>query len=115
MLFNPQLRKETGMRRRMMFVSVVCGVMPSIALGQGDPKVIDKIVDEGKNHSHAMEYLDHLAVGIGPRLTGSSRLLQANAWTRDQFALMGMTNAHLYKWGEAPVGFDRGPSKMRMT
>src|SRR5438045_8278145 len=28
---------------------------------------------------------------------------------------MGMPNAHLFKWGEVPVAFDRGPCKMRMT
>ena len=95
-------------------LAVCLGAIGSGANAQGEPEVIDKIIDQGKNHSQAMHYLNHLAVEIGPRLTGSSRCLQANAWTRDAFAAMGLSNAHLFKWGDIPVGFDRGVSKVRM-
>jgi len=89
-------------------------IVSSTALAQGDPAVVAKIIDEGKNHSQVWKHLEHLAHEIGPRLTGSSGLIEANAWTRDQFAAFGLSNAHLFKWGEVPVAFDRGISKCRM-
>jgi carboxypeptidase Q len=102
------------MNRNFLCVLVLCGFCQA-TFAQGEPAVIDKIVDQGKNHSHAWEYLDHLAQVVGPRLTGSSRALQANAWTRDTFASFGLTNAHLFKWGEIPVAFDRGECTVRMV
>lgn len=80
------------------------------ALAQGDPAVIEKIINEGKNNSQVWNYLEKLATEMGPRLTGSTRLEAANKWTRDEFTRLGLTNAHLHQWGEIPVRFDRGPS-----
>ncbi len=60
--------------------------------------VIDKIKDEGLNHSELMTTLAYLTEAIGPRLTGSSQLLQANLWTRDVLNGRG-TPAHLESWG----------------
>lgn len=74
----------------------------------GDPAVVQRIVDEGKNHSQVMHYLDGLAHKIGPRLTGSPRLTKAENWTMGEFKKMGCTNVHLEQWGEVPVGWDRG-------
>ena len=49
------------------------------ALGQGDAEVIGRIVEEGKNNSRVWEYLTYLSEDIGPRLTGSTRMMEANA------------------------------------
>jgi len=100
--------------------TVGCSVFASLylasaALAQGDPAIVAKIIDEGKNRSQVWKHLEHLSHEIGTRLTGSSGLIEANAWTRDQFAAFGLSNAHLHKWGEVPVAFDRGPSICRMT
>ena len=53
--------------------------------------------------------------GIGPRLTGSPNLKKANEWTRDQFAAMGCTNAHLEDWGEFGMGWVQLNTWVRMT
>ncbi len=87
----------------------------NVALAQGDPAVIDKIIEEGTNNNKIWEHLEHLSYEIGPRLTGSTNLAEANAWTREQFASWGLKNAHLMKWGEIPVRFDRGPSYAKMV
>lgn len=79
----------------------------AVASAQGDPSTIEKIVDEGKNHSHVMKTLRGLT-NIGPRLTSSSRLEKAEKWAMDQFKSYGCQNVHLEKWGEYPLGFDRG-------
>lgn len=87
----------------------------SITFAQGDAEVIDRIIDEGTNRSQIWDHLEHLSYQIGPRLTGSTNLAEANAWTREMFATWGLKNAHLFKWSEIPVRFDRGPSYAKMV
>ena len=101
--------------KRTVFASVSALLLCiAPALGQGDAEVIGRIVEEGKNNSRVWEYLTYLSEDIGPRLTGSTRMMEANAWTRDVFHSLGLKNAQLHKWGELPVRFDRGPSTARM-
>jgi hypothetical protein len=76
------------------------------AFAQGDPAVIDRILDEGKNRNQVMSHLRHLTHNIGHRLTGSNSLQAACEWTRDEFRKYGLT-ASLEQWGEIPVGFQR--------
>jgi hypothetical protein len=75
----------------------------------GDPETLDRIVVEGRDRSQVMNYLTHLSLKIGPRLTGSPNLTRAEQWTMDQFRKAGCKNVHLEEWGEVPVGFSRGP------
>src|SRR4051812_22907829 len=91
----------------IFFSAIVCSATTSLA--QGDPDTINRIVDQGKNHSQIMMRLHHLTKDIGPRLTSSPRLAKAQQWAMGEFKKMGCTNAHLEQWGEAPVGWDRGP------
>ncbi len=79
------------------------------APSMGDPTTIDAIVREGKDHSQVMGRLTTLCTKYGPRLTGSPELSAAQKWAIAQFKSMGLKNVHLDEWGEAPVGFDRGP------
>ncbi|PYU04037.1 MAG: hypothetical protein DMG34_11460 [Acidobacteria bacterium] len=43
-----------------------------------------QILGEIRDHSEAMPNLEYLSDNIGPRLTGSPQLKQANDWTADQ-------------------------------
>ena len=61
--------------------------------------VIDKIRDEGLNHSQVMQTLSYLTDVIGGRLTNSPNMKRANEWTRDTMAKWGMQNAKLEAWG----------------
>jgi hypothetical protein len=61
--------------------------------------VIDKIRDEGMNHSQVMQTLSYLTDVIGGRLTNSPNMKRANEWTRDTMAKWGMQNAKLEAWG----------------
>jgi carboxypeptidase Q len=83
---------------------------PIPQIPMGDPAIIARIIDEGQKRNQVMSHLEHLCLEIGPRLTGSTRLEEANRWTRDQFEKWGLTNARIEQWGEIPVRFDRGPS-----
>src|SRR5262245_39969275 len=70
---------------------------------------IERIRDEGLNHSQAMQTLSYLTDVIGPRLTGSPNLRRANEWTREKLSGWGLENAHLEEWGP----FGRGWSLKR--
>ena len=61
--------------------------------------VIDKIRDEGMNHSQVMQTLSYLTDVIGGRLTNSPNMKRANEWTRDTMTKWGMQNAKLERWG----------------
>jgi carboxypeptidase Q len=60
----------------------------------GDAQILKEIHE----HSEAMENLEHLSDAIGPRVTGSAQLKQANEWTADMFRKYGLTNVHLEPW-----------------
>jgi hypothetical protein len=96
--------------KSIRFISTLA--LASLALAvqaQGDPQTIARIIDEGKNHSQVMKLLTHMTKKIGPRLTGSNKLMRAEQWAMQEFRRIGCTNVHLEKWGEVPVGFERGP------
>ncbi len=75
---------------------------------QADESTISRIIDEGKNHSQVMMQLDGLTHKIGPRVTSSPKLHKAQHWAMDRFRSWGLTNVHLEKWADIPVGFERG-------
>ncbi len=78
-----------------------------------DP-VVQGIVELARADNRAQEHLLHLTREIGPRLTSSHALMEAERWCRDQFAAYGL-DARLERWGEYPVGFDRGPWSGRVV
>src|SRR3981081_3838728 len=51
-----------------------------------------QILSEIRDHSQVMENLEYLSDEIGPRLTGSPQLKQANDWTAAKFREYGLTN-----------------------
>jgi hypothetical protein len=79
-----------------------------------DDPTIQAIVELGTTESKVDEHLEYLTKRIGARLTGSHALMTAERWARDRFASYGLT-ATLERWGEVPVGFDRGPWSGRMV
>ena len=89
--------------------------LPQPATENLDLTMYQRIRDEGLLHSHVMEFASALADGIGPRLTGSPNLKRANEWTRDQFAAMGCSNAHLEDWGEFGMGWRQLNTWVRMS
>lgn len=88
-------------------------VSPAPSIPMGDRGTIRRIINEGKKNPQTMAHLRHLSEVIGARLTASTRLEQANTWTRDQFAAWGL-DAKMEQWGTAGVRFDRGPSSGRV-
>ena len=89
--------------------------MPQPATENLDLTMYQRIREEGLSHSHVMEYASGLMDGIGPRLTGSPNLKNANEWTRDQLTAMGCSNAHLEDWGEFGMGWRQLNTWVRMS
>jgi len=82
---------------------------PTPVRDPNDP--IERIKDEGMNHSQVMQTLSYLSDVIGPRLTASPAMKRSNEWTRDQLTRWGLQNAHLEAWGP----FGRGWSLKRFS
>ena len=73
-----------------------------------------QILNEIRDHSEAMPNLEYLSDNIGPRLTGSPQLKQANDWTADQMKKYGLVNVHLEPWTIAH-SWTRGTAKARIV
>lgn len=98
----------TAMHGRRLIATGLLAALSVSAFSQGDPKTIEKIVDEGKNRNQVTKHLWHLTKNIGPRLTGSQSLERAQQWAMKRFTDFGLKNVHLEEWGEVQVGFQRG-------
>jgi carboxypeptidase Q len=82
---------------RLAVSFVLSSFLGSLALAEEsvDTEIVNQIREEGLHHSHVMEIAQALTERIGPRLTGSPQMKQANDWTRDKLADWGLVNAHL--------------------
>jgi carboxypeptidase Q len=98
-----------------MLAVVVLGSASALAFAGTEKADIARLVSTGREESQVMEHLDILTNRIGPRLTSSDNLQNACEWARDRFKSFGIENARLEKWGEYPVGFNRGPWFGRMV
>jgi len=72
-----------------------------------------QILAEIHEHSELMDNLEYLSDRIGPRLTGSPLLKQANEWTVEMFKEYGLTNVHLEGYA-IPHAWVRGTAKARV-
>src|SRR5215471_5129431 len=72
-----------------------------------------QIIGEIRDHSELMDNLEYLSDRVGPRLTGSARLKQANDWTAEMFKKYGLTNVHLEAY-TIPHAWTRGKAEARI-
>lgn len=73
-----------------------------------DLDLVTRIRQEGFRNSKVMSYAAHLCDVIGPRVTGSPAMTEANEWTRETLAALGLVSARL-----EPYRFGRGWSWSR--
>ena len=85
---------------------LVCMGISGVAAAQEpvDLDMVNRIRQEAFHRSQVMETFSHLTETIGPRLTNSTQMARANAWTRDKFSEWGLANVH----DEAFDDFGRG-------
>ena len=106
-----------NLRPRSLAVALLA-LAPTFALAGEETKIkaeADRVLSTAREENLAMEHLDALSNRIGPRLTGSDGLQTACEWAVERFKSFGIDNARLEKWGEFPVGFNRGPWSGRMV
>ena len=72
-----------------------------------------QIITEIRDHSELAQNLEYLSDNIGPRVTGSPQLKQANEWTAQMFKQYGLANVHQEPWTSAH-GWTRGTAKARI-
>lgn len=72
-----------------------------------DLEVIRRIREEGLNRSQIEPLAQHLLDVIGPRLTGSSGMKQANQWTAAKMKEWGLDNVVVEPWGTFGRGWER--------
>src|SRR2546421_8406560 len=72
---------------------------------------VERIKDEGMNHSQVMETWSYLSDVSGPLLTASPNMKRSHEWTRDKLSSWGLQNAHLEPWGP----FGRGWTLQRFS
>jgi len=70
-----------------------------------DTSVLNKIKEEGLNHSQ-IEHIAHYLIDVaGPRLTNSPGYVKASTWAVTELKKWGLANAHLDPWGKFGPGW----------
>jgi hypothetical protein len=80
-------------------VALSASLSPPVAAQQADE--VNRLIDEGMNHSQVMQTAQELTDGIGGRMTNSPQMRQAEAWAAKRFGEWGLSNVH-------KEGFDFG-------
>src|ERR1700743_61684 len=106
------------MRKHACFL--VAGLLSlSLAATAQDEKIdlntIQKIREEGLQHSHVMDIAFHLTDASGNRLTASPGFNRAANWAKQQLADWGLSGAALDPWGEFGKGWELQKSYVALT
>ena len=68
--------------------------------------VAQRIRHESFENSRVMDFAGYLTDVIGPRLTGSSNMRQAQEWAVSQMEGLGLSRIEQEPWGDETVGWD---------
>jgi hypothetical protein len=77
------------MRKIHTAVLVMLVALPAEAQQADD---MNRVIDQGLNHSQVMQTAEHLMDRIGGRMTNSPQMRQAEAWAQAQFKTWGLKN-----------------------
>lgn len=78
----------------------------SIDNPQVDYEMVEQFKEQGIDHSRVMEYASWLTDVYGPRLSNSTQMRNANAYTAQVFEEMGLENVGQHEWGPFGRGWD---------
>ena len=87
-----------------LLTAAVSGAQSVSAQERVNLDMTGRIRAEAFNRSQVMKTLDHLTDVIGPRLTNSPSMAEANRWTGSKFSEWGLSNVH----DEAVADIGRG-------
>jgi len=94
-------------------IITLAGLFVILALNAQHVKVVDRIIELGKNDNRTMDHLDVISNRFGGRLVGSDAYENAAFWCVSEFRKWGM-EVIMDEAGTVPVGFNRGPWFGRM-
>ena len=77
-----------------LLVAAAAGAQGAFAQEKVDLDMTGRIRAEAFQRSQVMATLNHLTDEIGPRLTNSPSMAEANRWTRSKFTEWGLSNVH---------------------
>lgn len=103
----------------LLLSSVILAVPSTPASAQTAQEVVDlgvvaQIRAEGLEHSQIETLARHLTEVIGPRLTGSPGMKQANEWTAATFRSWGLEGVEIEPWGDFGRGWQHEDYKGRI-
>jgi len=86
--------------RSLLALALLTAVAASVSAAEEavDLEMVTRIRDEGFTNSKVMDTVGYLTDVIGPRVTGSPQMREANDWTRQRLESWGLVNAHLEGW-----------------
>ena len=79
-----------------------------------DLALVQRIRDEGQNRSQIPALTHYLTDVIGPRLTGSQAMRQADEWTAAKLREWGLSNVVIEPWGDFGRGWERVATSARV-
>lgn len=80
--------------RTCLFYAISISLIAAIPAPAQERVPVEQIIDEGMDHSQVMVIAAHLSDVIGPRLTNSPAMRQAETWTQAKFREWGLSNVH---------------------
>lgn len=86
--------RGTSMRHAFFLAAASALALAPPAAAQVAPTEINRIIEEGTYQSEAMVTAQYMMDVIGPRLTNSPSMRQAEEWTQQRFRDWGLTNVH---------------------
>ena len=109
---NPIAKARPIMKALLCWLALGAAV-PLSAQSTVDTSGVGALVDQAMNRSEVMQNLQHLGDVIGPRLSGSAAMRQANDWTAERFRAYGLSAAlEPYVFG---VPWERGTASLRLV
>ena len=112
---TPSARGGTGelVRKLGLTALMTAAAAPALALA-GEAETANRIIDIAYNHGQVVQTVAHLTDQIGPRLTNSPGMREAERWTQQQFKAWGLHNVHAegFEFGR---GWWMESSSARMT
>jgi carboxypeptidase Q len=105
---------------RIVAVLLVVAVTVPGSLWAASPETLDlemltRIRQEGFRRSQVMQTLSEITDRIGPRVTGSPQMKEANNWAKDKLNEWGLANSHLEGYGPFGRGWQEEFTSVRMV